>query len=99
MIKILVNFPVVAGGFALLAAGGVAGQTFAGLGVGAAATPLLAGAGGPLLAGLGLAGAGAAGMGFMMAMEDCMPPLCVAASGQCCLLILTSRGVGCPPSC
>ena len=85
------NFPVVAGGFALLAASSVAGQTFAGLGVGAAATPLLAG--------LGLAGAGAAGMGFMMAMEDCAGPLCVAASGQCCLLTLTTTGIGCPPSC
>ena len=85
------NFPVVAGGFALLAASSVAGQTFAGLGVGAAATPLLAG--------LGLAGAGAAGMGFMMAMEDCLPPLCVAASGQCCLLTITTTGIGCPPSC
>ena len=86
------NFPVVSGGFALLASSGFAS-------VGAAATPLLAGAGGPLLAGLGLAGAGAAGMGFMMAMEDCLPPLCVAPSGQCCILTTTTRGVGCPPSC
>ena len=77
------------GGFALLAVSGLAGST-AGLGGAAAA----AGAAG--LGGLGLMGAG---MGLMMAMEECSVPLCVAASGQCCFLALGTRGLVCPDSC
>ena len=81
------NFPVVAGGFALLAVSGVASNV---VGAGAAAGGLATiGAGGiaPLLGGLGLVGAaGAAGMS-LMAMAECGGPmLCVAASGQCCFL-------------
>ena len=37
--------------------------------------------------------------GMMMAMEECVGPLCVAASGQCCLLTMGTRGIECPPSC
>ena len=83
--------PVVAGGFALLASSAVAAQAVGGLGaVGLA----------PVLGGLGLAGtAGVAGMGLMMAMEECVGPLCVAASGQCCLLTMGTRGIQCPDSC
>ena len=77
------------GGFALLAVSGLAGST-AGLGGAAAA----AGAAG--LGGLGLMGAG---MGLMMAMEECVGPLCVAASGQCCLLMMGTRGIECSGSC
>ena len=91
-----VNFPVVAGGFALLAVSGVASNA---VGAGALAT---LGAGGiaPVLGGLGLVGAaGAAGMG-LMAMAECGGPmLCVAASGQCCFLTRNTRGTQCPPSC
>ena len=76
-----VNFPVVAGGFALLAVSGVASNV-AGAGAAAGAASAIA----PVLGGLGLVGAGAAGMG-LMAMADCGGPmLCVAASGQCCFL-------------
>ena len=78
-----VNFPVVAGGFALLAVSGVASNV---VGAGALAT---IGAGGiaPVLGGLGLMGvAGAAGMTLMSMAECGGPMLCVAASGQCCFL-------------
>ena len=36
--------------------------------------------------------------GMMMAMEECVRPLCVAASGQFCLTMGT-RGIECPDSC
>ena len=96
-----VNFPVVAGGFALLAVSGVASNV---AGAGAAAGALATiGAGGiaPVLGGLGLVGvAGAAGM-TLMAMAECGGPmLCVAASGQCCFLSAGLRGLtDCPASC
>ena len=89
------------GGFALLAVSGVASNV---AGAGAAAGALATiGAGGiaPILGGLGLVGvAGAAGM-TLMAMEECGGPmLCVAASGQCCLLGIGIRApIGCPVSC
>ena len=54
-----------------------------------------------MLGGLGLVGvAGAAGM-TLMAMAECGGPmLCVAASGQCCVLGVGIRGpIGCPASC
>ena len=101
------NFPVVAGGFALLAVSGVASNVVgAGAAAGAAgAAGALAtiGAGGiaPVLGGLGLVGAaGAAGM-TLMAMAECGGPmLCVAASGQCCFFRLSLRGITeCPASC
>ena len=73
-----------------MAASGLAsGLAPAGLGGAAAA----AGAAG--LGGLGLMGAA----GMMMAMEECVVPYCVAASGQCCLLALGIRGIVCPLSC
>ena len=92
------NFPIVAGGFALLAVSGVASNV-----VGAAGALATLGAGGiaPVLGGLGLVGvAGAAGMG-LMAMAECGGPmLCVAASGQCCFLGMGIRTeIGCPASC
>ena len=94
------NFPVVAGGFALLAVSGVASNA---VGAGAAGALATIGAGGiaPVLGGLGLVGvAGAAGMG-LMAMAECGGPmLCVAASGQCCFLSAGLRGLtDCPASC
>ena len=96
------NFPVVAGGFALLAVSGVASNVAGAAGAGAGALATL-GAGGiaPVLGGLGLVGvAGAAGMG-LMAMAECGGPmLCVAASGQCCFLSAGLRGLtDCPASC
>ena len=99
----LVNFPVVAGGFALLAVSGVASNVVgAGAAVAAGALATI-GAGGiaPVLGGLGLVGvAGAAGM-TLMAMAECGGPmLCVAASGQCCFLGMGIRTeIGCPASC
>ena len=80
------NFPVVSGGFALLAATGVTGSLVGGLT--------------PVLGGLGLVGvAGAAGM-TVMSMEQCGGPfMCVAPTGQCCFLALTFRGTLCPQSC
>ena len=79
--------PVVAGGFALLASSAVAAQAVGGLGaVGLA----------PVLGGLGLAAVGGAGV---MAMSECSAPLCIATSGQCCLLTMDSRGIVCPLSC
>ena len=94
------NFPVVAGGFALLAVSGVASNV---AGAGAAGALATIGAGGiaPVLGGLGLVGAaGAAGMG-LMAMAECGgPALCVAASGQCCVFRMSLRGpTVCPASC
>ena len=96
-----VNFPVVAGGFALLAVSGVASNV---AGAGAAAGALATiGAGGiaPVLGGLGLVGvAGAAGMTLMSMAECGGPMLCVAASGQCCFLGMGIRAsIGCPASC
>ena len=101
------NFPVVAGGFALLAVSGVASNVVgAGAAAGAAgAAGALAtiGAGGiaPVLGGLGLVGAaGAAGMTLMSMAECGGPMLCVAASGQCCLLRTSLRGpTECPDAC
>ena len=95
-----VNFPVVAGGFALLAVSGVA-SNIAGAGAAGALGALGAGGIAPVLGGLGLVGvAGAAGMG-LMAMAECGGPmLCVAASGQCCFLGMGIRApIGCPASC
>ena len=97
------NFPVVAGGFALLAVSGVASNVVGAGAAGAAGALATIGAGGiaPVLGGLGLVGvAGAAGMG-LMAMAECGGPmLCVAASGQCCFLIAGLRGLtDCPASC
>ena len=94
------NFPVVAGGFALLAVSGVASNV---AGAGAAGALATLGAGGiaPVLGGLGLLGVtGAAGM-TLMAMAECGGPmLCVAASGQCCFLSAGLRGLtDCPASC
>ena len=96
-----VNFPVVAGGFALLAVSGVASNVVGG---GAAAGALATiGAGGiaPILGGLGLVGvAGAAGMTLMSMAECGGPNLCVAASGECCVLGVGIRApIGCPASC
>ena len=80
---ISVNFPIVTGGFALLAASGVAAISL-----------------GPVLAGLGLVGTGVAGVGVMMAMQQCGGPvMCVAPTGQCCFLAVTTRGFVCPLSC
>ena len=53
----------------------------------------------PALAGLGLVGTAGAGAG-LMALSECMRPvLCVAANGDCCLSIMTRRGIECPQSC
>ena len=81
-----VNFPVVSGGFALLAATGIA-STFP-----AVLTPILGG--------LGLMGAaGAAGLG-VMAMTQCGGPIrCVSPGGQCCFLLISVRGPLCPAQC
>ena len=95
-----VNFPVVAGGFALLAVSGVAGNV-AGAGAAGALGALGAGGIAPVLGGLGLVGAaGAAGMTLMSMAECGGPMLCVAASGQCCLLRTSLRGpTECPDAC
>ena len=77
------------GGFALLAASGAVAQAAGAAGLGAAGFA-------PILGGLGLAAVG--GMG-LMAMNECSAPLCIATSGQCCLLAMDSRGIVCPPSC
>ena len=76
------------GGFALLAAAGVTTNLAANL-------PLA-----PVLGGLGLMTAiGAGGMG-LMAMSDCVGPFrCQSASSQCCLVLITTRGILCPASC
>ena len=83
----------------MIAASSLAAQTVS-LGGAAGAVAALGGAGvagvAPLLGGVGLAGA--AGLG-LMAMTDCTTPLCVAASGQCCILTMGTRGLVCPPSC
>ena len=87
------------GGFALLAASSVTSNVAGGiLGVGgiSAAVGLAPTGVIPALAGLGLLGTAGAGM----ALAECMRPvLCVAASGQCCLSIMSRRGIECPPSC
>ena len=76
------------GGFALLAAAGVTTNL-------APTFPLA-----PVLGGLGLMTAiGAGGMG-LMAMSECGGPFrCQSASGQCCLVLITTRGILCPASC
>ena len=76
--------PVVAGGFALLASSAVAAQGLGAVGLA------------PVLGGLGLAAVAGAGV---MAMSECSAPLCIATSGQCCLLTMDTRGVVCPLSC
>ena len=95
------------GGFALLASTGIAsnlvGGAAAAAGVGAAGVGA-AGLGtagiAPILGGLGLVGAAGAGGMALMSMADCGGPfLCVAPSGQCCLLAITFRGFLCPDSC
>ena len=77
------------GGFALLAASGAVAQAVGAAGVGAAGFA-------PILGGLGLAAVGGVGL---MAMNECSAPLCIATSGQCCLLAMDSRGIVCPLSC
>ena len=86
-----VNFPVVAGGFALLATTATAA---AGQAATASLLPLL-------LAPLGVVGVvGTAGL-TMMTLQECGGPmLCVSARGQCCFLGLDMRqNNGCPESC
>ena len=85
-----VNFPVVGGGFALLA------TTSAALAGPAATASILP----YLLAPLGLVGVvGTAGL-TIMAMTECGGPTrCVSASNQCCELLISSGGVLCPASC
>ena len=51
----------------------------------------------PLFLGAVGAGAGAVGVGTARAM--CVPPFCVASSGQCCLLRGAGRRIRCPASC
>ena len=54
----------------------------------------------PILGGLGLVGAAGVGGMALMSMADCGGPfVCVAPSGQCCLVAITFRGVLCPDSC
>ena len=85
-----VNFPVVAGGFALLA-------STATVAAGQAATASLLPS---LLAPLGLVGVlGTAGI-TMMAMTECGGPTrCLTSYGQCCFLLLSIRGAVCPALC
>ena len=100
------------GGFALLAATGIAsnlvGGAAAAAGVGAAGVGAAGvGAAGlgtagiaPILGGLGLVGAAGVGGMALMSMADCGGPFMrVAPSGQCCLLAITFRGFLCPDSC
>ena len=109
-IKIIVN--VYSGGFALIAATGivsnVVGGAAAAAGVGAAGVGAAGvGAAGlgtagiaPILGGLGLVGAAGAGGMALMSMADCGGPfVCVAPSGQCCMVLITFRGFLCPASC
>ena len=86
-IEIIVN--VYSGGFALIAATGIVSNVVGG-----------AGAIAPILGGLGLVGAAGAGGMALMSMADCGGPfVCVAPSGQCCLVLITFRGFLCPASC
>ena len=98
-IEILINIPffvnkeiivnVCSGGFALIAATGIVSNVVGG-----------AGAIAPILGGLGLVGAAGAGGMALMSMADCGGPfLCVAPSGQCCMVLITFRGFLCPASC
>ena len=89
--KLLYNYLLLSGGFALLAASGAVSQVVAAGGLGAAGLAGLA----PVLGGLGLVATGAG----LMAMSDCSAPLCIATNGQCCLLRATIRGIICPDSC
>ena len=52
----------------------------------------------PLLPGLvGVAGLGAVAL---LSQQQCIGPLyCTASSGQCCLLVISNRGLQCPTSC
>ena len=88
-----VNYEIIvivcSGGFALLAASGAIAQAVGAVGLGAAGFA-------PILGGLGLAAVGGVGL---MAMNECSAPLCIATSGQCCLLAMDSRGIVCPLSC
>merc|ERR1712218_584913 len=97
-----VNFPVVSGGFALLATTAAAVGGFGGAGAGVAAV-------GPVLFGgvttgiMPLVAAGALGvLGVGGAAMMCIGPVyCTTPAGQCCLLIVdTDRGaLICPISC
>jgi len=86
------------GGFALLAASGAVAQAVGAAGAAGAVGAAGLGAAGfaPILGGLGLAAVGGVGL---MAMNECSAPLCIATSGQCCLLAMDSRGIVCPLSC
>ena len=93
---------VCSGGFALLASTGIAsnlvGGAAAAAGVGAAGLGTAGIA--PILGGLGLVGAAGVGGMALMSMADCVGPfVCVAPSGQCCMVLITFRGFLCPASC
>ena len=78
---------------AIIVGGGlVSASAIAGTQVLANALPLFLGAVG--------AGAGAMGVGTPgTARAMCVPPFCVASSGQCCLLRGTGQRIRCPASC
>jgi len=97
-----VNFPVVSGGFALIAATGIVSNVVGGAGAAAGVGAAGLGTAGiaPILGGLGLVGAAGVGGMALMSMADCGGPfVCVAPSGQCCLVLITFRGFLCPASC
>ena len=99
-IEIIVN--VYSGGFALIAATGIVSNVVGGAGAAAGVGAAGLGTAGiaPILGGLGLVGAAGAGGMALMSMADCGGPfVCVAPSGQCCLVAITFRGVLCPDSC
>ena len=81
---------VLGGGALLLAASGFSGvSTLLAAGGDRGASPdLPAGVGGAAVAG-----------GAVVTRAMCTTPFCSAASGQCCLLIGSNRGVVCPRSC
>ena len=81
---------VIGGGALLLAASGLSGvSTLVAAGGDRGASPdLPAGVGGAAVAG-----------GAVVTRAMCTTPFCSAASGQCCLLIGSNRGVVCPRSC
>ena len=81
---------IIGGGALLLAASGFSGvSTLLAAGGDRGASPdLPAGVGGAAVAG-----------GAVVTRAMCTTPFCSAASGQCCLLIGSNRGVVCPRSC
>ena len=80
----LVNFPVVAGGAALIFASAIAPVTFN-------AFPVALG-----LLGVGTVGVG----GNMLAQSMCLGPFyCRTLTGDCCLLVITNGRTQCPRSC